>query len=243
MDRLLTVKPNVDDVVRQAVSAHVRYGRLSTGLYRRGTYTMTFSARAARGRVYVAPTRRTVGSFDDLRDEAESLAAAEGLGNASSWASFGVVGALFRQPDPTCVAGLRAQWSAYFANRQACDLKRTFACLRETPPVDDAGVLQMPWPDALESGPLSSIDILLATVNEPTPDGGHYANADRIARSLSASPFKAEYLRKNVQFGIRTPYDCEIWRSIENLRPAPLWVAEPEYRELATTVCEPSLLP
>lgn len=178
------------------VKAPIHYGRMS----RNATYTMTLAPAVKSGTALVLPCQSSSIDLPQLKAEAEALWGAEkdGVITRAISADWGCVGALFR--DRLQNPELVASWSRYFQEAGAGSVS----------PVDEAGHLQIPWPERVNGQPLD-LDVLLATSNlengTPTPD--------QIADAWMEHAGTEEYFFKNVLHGIRTPDDAAIWRRME----------------------------
>jgi hypothetical protein len=211
---------------RQLVETKTRYGRLSSTK----TYTMTFSESAGVSTAYVVPCREIVRKADDLFEEADRLARAEGLGSKERWSDFGAVGALSKpETNPPVLDG----WPEYFQHRVNDGCEATTAHgVGEAPSLNTNGFLNVAWPRCCDQGSPNDCDILLATANAPTlNDDGNYPMPAKIARKWIDAG-QADYFRNNVMWGMRTAEDVEIWRHIRAADPA--WAIGDEYNRLAT---------
>lgn len=184
------------------VRAPIHYGRMS----RNATYTMTFASVAKTSTALVVPCQSDSINLSQLRAEAEALWGAEinGKTTAAISTNWGCVGALFRdrQDNP----GLAAGWSRYFQEAGASSVS----------PVDEAGLLQIPWPSRVDGQPLD-MDVLLATSNRET----EIPAPDQIADAWMKHAGTEEYFFKNVMSDIRTQEDAMIWSRMES---RPDWV-------------------
>ena len=127
-------------------------------------------------------------------------------------AEWGTVGAIF---NPTVQAGWQAGWGDYFCSHG-----------KAVPPVDKAGILQIPWPVALD-GSANDLDMVLAiaTKAEPTlPTPTEIADA-----WINQDCGHERYFFENVQHDIRTPDDHLIWQRIECMDPP--WLNQGAYNK------------
>jgi hypothetical protein len=214
------------------VRTRIRYGRLSKGPGRQGTYTMTFSGSAERGTAYAVALRQRIHRFVELDAEVRALAAAEGFENLERWPRWGVVGLRARDAVAPSVSGdIVDLWSGYFSAHATASRVQEVHGPGETPQVDARGHLTLEWPQDYESGDPLDFDLLLATANVPDLDGGRYASPTEIAKSLVNVACRADYFCCNVLSGIRTSEDAEIWHEVEQLSPA--WLQDEKYEQLA----------
>jgi hypothetical protein len=86
---------------------------------------------------------------------------------------------------------------------------------REALHLDDRGILTIAWPAGVPEG----IDLILSTTNEPNgrPDPAAIARAWLVHEASESR--REEYFFRNVEFGIRTPDDLEIWHEFEKSNP------------------------
>jgi len=200
------------------VPAPIRYGRFSSKT-KPGTYTMVFSRLCYRhkqlGQGVVVPFRRPIESFDGLREEAECLAAAEGLNNKSEW---GAVGLLCREPAKLPAPFLQ-QWTEYFTARfvgyQAFDGHTP----SEGPVITRGGFLKLRWP--LSGKDNKQYDVLLATPTNAEVQGQPNLRRYPLPREIASSipTDKRNYFVTNVRKGIRTSQDSAIWKTVRRLDP------------------------
>ena len=203
-------KSRLDVDQKVFVQAPIRYGRLSQG----NTFTMTFAPDDSMGQAVLVPCKVPIGDMASLVTEAEALWQAEDH-NASPHQigkSWGCVGALFRPGNQ--LEDLRRDWAAHFSK----------AVLKPFSPVEMNGVLCVAWPD----GTPASVDVILATANEPAP-AAH--SLDEIADAWVDRGHE-DYFFQNVRHGIRTPQDGLIWRRIEQRNPD--WLQNPQYADAVT---------
>jgi hypothetical protein len=213
--------------MHDAVSAAVpiRYGRLSKGEKRKDTYTMIFSSQLREcefGTAKVIPCVNNVTCLADLLHEARLLWFAEDP-NAKRNAiasKFGCV-VLLRNPNGNAADELVDGWANHVVGEtHFLDLVRGIEKARL---ISERGLLQIRWPK-LDSGEPVNLDLLLATVNEPTLNGNPpaYPSAEKIAlalkQALKARPGEQpdDYFWKNKQSGITTFQDEDIERVLNN---------------------------
>lgn len=198
----------LDLAAAEQVEAPIRYGRRSA---KRGhTFTMVFDTDAEMGRAVLVPCLRPVETTADLVDEANSLWRAErngtpGDGVCSDWGSVGAMFTAGRRDD------VGADWGAHY--RRSC---------RPTNPVDEEGLLRIPWPTRVADGVAVTADIVLgaATRSEtsrPSPE----AIADAW---IGQSDGHERYFFSNLRHGIRTTDDTEI--AVRILERSPPWIAD-----------------
>lgn len=216
------------------VRAQIRYGRLSRAVGRAGQYTMTFSTSAAFGAAYVVPCRKPLVNPEDLFEEAQHLALAEGFSDADFWPDWGAVTLLLRERNAQMSDIMRA-WPRYFEARVDADHRVQTTCgPGELPQIDDRGFLRVEWPLDLERGESAACDMLLATANEPSIAKGRYASPSEIADSLVNAAHQASYFCNNVFRGIRTFQDVEIWNELRQRQPD--WLNDALYQSLAQSL-------
>lgn len=178
-------------------STPIRYGRQS--MSRGNTYTMVLDQDAEVGIAKLVPCRHPITNLNDLVKEACRLWKAErpvasSLEMAASW---GCVGAQFRD-DPS-VRPLEQAWRSRYPK------------VISTPvaPVNQEGILDLNWVG--ESLPTGSPqpDLVLATATEPTRP----APTLRDISGAWANQHDGHegYFFHNVESGIRTADDLEIW--------------------------------
>jgi hypothetical protein len=170
------------------------------------------------GSAVVLPCIEDIAGLDDLMTEAEALWQAEArnkeaTGVGSAW---GCVGILFR-------AGvddhLVKAWSSYFQSK-----------VKPFLPVDDQGLLRIPWPPVTTTGTPAEVDVILATATGatlPTPTVADIAGA-------WVDHGHEEYFFNNVLNGIRTPDDASIWKQI--LKRNPRWLMNKAYENAISSL-------
>lgn len=196
------------------VEVQIRYGRRAES--RANTFTMTIGSDGRPGQAVVVPCRTTQTSVPTFFAEAEALWQAEQpgapAGNIS--ASWGCVGVRFRdEPPPT-------DWSTPWAER--------FHAKKASPvaPVNSDGLLGIPWPRAVADQAIE-VDLILATATRAERNHPH---PEEIADAwVNQNQGHERYFFENVRHGIRTPDDVQIWRRIEERRPA--WLSGDGYGE------------
>lgn len=176
---------------------------------------MTLAPASPTGQAFLVPCRADIADVAALILEATALWDAEKRETCHGkiGASWGCVGVLFRSGVNS--GGCLQDWAKYFSeNAHAIS------------PVDQSGVLQIPWPTMLDGAP-ADVDLILAIAvkAEATCPG-----AKDIADAwLSQNKKKERYFFENVRHGIRTPEDGLIWRRIEEQRP--YWIENSEYAD------------
>ena len=211
--------------VRKYVRVPIRYGRLSA---KRGcTYTMVFSMNLTRedrlGRAIIVPSKHRVTSVRHLVEEAKALWAAErGADEPDGRISakndyWGCVG-LLPNPDSLIPDGWLDGWRQRVSHEQAC-YEALETANGELPAVNGSGFLQIPWPRS-EDGSTLEVDLLLATVTNPTIIGGHYPSPCEVADAWNTLHGKkhVEYFEKNRRDGIETCQDGIIEDRLRELR-------------------------
>jgi hypothetical protein len=201
------------------VKVPIRYGRKSTG--RDGTYTIVFSRLClwkshGLGIAKAIPCSRDISSPSDIIDEAKSLWAAERKEKNSDRISarWGCV-ALLPNPDGNIPSEILTSWS------KRIDQESRYGNLKharsEQQIVDDAGILQIPWPLTADDGPLQ-LDLLLATATNPTLEGDPptYPRIRKVARAwINDQNDNERYFCNNQKYGIKTYKDQKIKKYFE----------------------------
>ncbi len=207
----------VDLDERKHVRAPIRYGRLS-GKSRGCSYTMVFSKQLddssmpdKYGRAIVVPCKALVNGVEDLVEEAQHLWQAEGGKEGSISAKWGCV-ALLENPEPPLRDDLRDGWTKRF--RQDRRYGALNSARGEATVVDEEGFLTSSWPRTDDGSDLE-VDVLLATVTDPTIIRGDYPSAREIAAAWNAHEGEdyeryVQYFRQNRLCGIRTFQDSKI---------------------------------
>jgi hypothetical protein len=193
-----------------SVRAPIRYGRLS----RSQTYTMVFAELSDEqfGQARAMQFQRAVASPSDLIKEAEWLWSAECNNiprlcissperRISAKEKWGCV-ALLRNPQSEIPQHLLDCW----ADRVS---KEAEYSANDRRLVDKLGILQIDWPELVDGcGPLT-LDLLLATSNDPETT---YPSVEAIAGGWNRQQRegRGEYFRRNRESGIWTFQDQEI---------------------------------
>lgn len=196
------------------VRAPIHYGRRSTS--RGNTFTMTFGTDDAFGQAVLVPCVTAIGDVAGLVAEAEALWRAEQPSAAANsiGAPWGCAGVLF------FAVNARGDWLAGWSNHFRLRAS-------PVPPVDDQGILRIPWPVTTAEGRPADVNVILATATraeakQPTPS--------EIADAWTSQFDGHErYFFENVRHGIRTPEDSLIWRRIEERTPS--WLRDGAYAE------------
>ncbi len=196
------------------VKTPIRYGRRSAS--RGNTFTMTFRTDCVLGQAVLVPCSRQVKDVSDLVSEATALWKAEQSSAANSiGACWGCVGVAFRADNPS--TALLVEWHKYFRSKISSTVS----------PVDEEGILHIPWPIMSAKDRPVDVDLLLATVtraeiNQPTVD-------EIVDAWVGQCDCYERYFFENVRNGIRTADDCLIWRRIEERSPG--WLKGGVYDE------------
>lgn len=202
---------------RVRVKAPIRYGRRS--LSRGNTFTMTFGTNDDLGQAVLVPCATVIGNLAGLAIEAESLWKAESTYAAANsiGASWGCVGVMCRAESER--AGWFEGWADYFRSRAS-----------SVSPVDDKGIVRIPWPVTTAVGNPVNIDVILATV---TKAEAKRPTVIEIADAwVDQQNGHERYFFENVRHGIRTPDDGLIWKRIEERMPC--WLKGETYAEAIT---------
>jgi hypothetical protein len=175
---------------------------------------MVFAPGTPLGKAKVRRCNRTCLGIDEIVSEAEALWLAESPdGSARKRSELGAGwGCVTLLPNPHSVVPLTLldAWAERVAGKLAYDHRR-FSVLGASA-IDDRGILQIGWPDGADTGkPIESVDILLATATQPTPDPttGDFPSAAEVARAWNEAG-DASYFRENRKSGIHTFQDAEI---------------------------------
>ena len=201
----------LDIASEQAVTAPIRYGRLS-GNKRGHTYTMVFSRLCEIGQGKVVRCFHTVFSLAGLIAEAEHLWKAEQPGAESGRiaANWGCV-ALLCNPAGNTPEDILKGWAERVGREP--DFGNVSQIKEEGRLVSGDGLLRIDWPHLVEGGAPVSFDLLLATANDPriSVTSPTYPGVETIANAWNAVTSKyAEYFWKNLDNGIHTFQDDEI---------------------------------
>lgn len=194
------------------VWAPIRYGRKSRS--RGDTYTMVLSHECLRpnqrGRAIVLPCATSVSSGQGLIREAEELWTAEcselTLKGAIS-ATWGCV-ALLANSGRGIPQELLNAWTD--RTKRENGYGEVTHADGEGSIVSPSGLLQIPWPELVNNNGPVSLDLLLATVTNPTLEGAlsDYPSAEEVADTWNhAHPKHVEYFWKNRESGICTFQD------------------------------------
>jgi len=198
----------------RAVSAPIRYGRLSASRGR--TYTMVFSRLCEPGQGLVVQCTRVVTTSEDLLAEATALWAAEQPSAVADQigSNWGCV-AILCNPDRRIPADIVEAWG------ERVGREPSYGQVSQAPAegrlVSANGLLQIPWPRLISNREPVPLDLLLATANDPTIPGGVYPSAELITNAWNAAEgAHAEYFWKNIENGIRTFQDDEIYARLKH---------------------------
>lgn len=194
----------------------IRYGRFST---KRGAYAMVFSKLCYRhrdlGRGVIVPFVRPIATFDDLQQEAEFLATAEGLGGNWEWGAVG----LLKNTSSKLPVDFVERWRRFFRGKAAHFQGFSGHTPSETPAIAEDGFLNLKWPITGKGFP--KYDLLLATPTKArTQDHSYLKRYPRPTEIGSLVPNDAtNYFMRNVLHGIRTSEDTSIWKTVKRLYP------------------------
>lgn len=173
---------------------------------------MTFDDTGRKGTGVLVPCRATLTTPEALIAEAQELWNAEQpsvkLGLVG--ARWGCVGVRFRaEPPPHAWADA---WSNHFREHTT----------KAVAPVNDDGLLDIPWPEGAEQ-----LDLILATATDPEPTP---VTAIDVADAwIHQSKGHERYFFENIVYGIRTPDDHAIWERIEKVNPG--WLRDNPYED------------
>lgn len=193
------------------VKAPIRYGRLSSS--RGSTYTMVFSQLCYRndygeGTAILAPCRKEVRNFNDLKQEAQELWLAEGGLAKRISGSWGTVGILIN-PQINISEDISKGWQDFYRGQEV--KFEPVQTKTETPIIDDDGFLNLGWPKLISTNLPVDVDFILATATQPTIDNERYPEVRRIANAwLESNPKYKEYFTKNSENNITTFQDEKI---------------------------------
>lgn len=197
------------------VQAPIRYGRKSE--QRGETHTMVLSKTAGKGRAFVLPCLKSVHTFDELLEEAIFLWRAEDKKREGTNVSkfWGCTALMVRNQDD-CPQEILQRWAELAASKHQ-DFKIKHAH-NEDPLVSTSGLLDLTWPLKVNDEPLSEVDLLLATTNQPSLNNkNEYDGPDDIGKAWLRAPLFDHYFYKNREHGIKTFQDEEIleefWRA------------------------------
>ena len=202
---------NVAD--RVFVKAPFYYGRKS----RSKTFTMVLRTGEPSARGVLVPCAKEFENIDDLIEEAKTLWQAEDPKATPGCIckSWGCIGALFGPK--LANSNLMEGWIKFFRKEKG-------QCL---PVVDSDGKLKIPWPNIMDGQP-ADLDVILATATKPNVELPPTAQAIADAWIEQCGGHE-RYFFNNVQHGIRTSDDSEIWRKIEERSPR--WLKAEAYKE------------
>jgi len=197
---------------------HVRvpiyYGRRARK--RDETFTMTFAPDRPLGQGVVVSCAVSIEDISGLVSEAEALWKAEHptASPHSIGTTWGCVGVLFRSqgvpPD------WRREWANHFRAKASA-----------IPPVDNCGLLGIPWPTKTSDNTPVDLDMILATATKAEVQA---PTADAIADAwVEQHAGHERYFFENVRHGIRTTIDGLIWKRIEERQPK--WLNDNAYGE------------
>ena len=188
-------------------------------------FSMNLVAEDRLGSALVVQYKQRVNDLADLLDEAQQLWAAERDSFKSNrriaakdpnnyWGGVG----LLVNPERPVPDRLLDGWAQAVSQERACYEALTTAS-SEQPVVNGSGMLQFPWPTAVD-GPAPEIDLLLATPTNPTIVGGHYPSPCAVADAWNTIHGKehAKYFEKNRENGITTCCDDVIEFRLRELR-------------------------
>ena len=193
----------------------IRYGRFSTN---RGAYTMVFSRLCYRhselGQGVIVPFARSIATFDDLCDEAERLATAEGLGDKWKWGAVG----LLKKPVSALPEEYLQRWTRYFRGRSGHYQAFVGQTRSEAPAISRNGFLNLAWPVSGKAP--AKCDFLLATPTKARiqdhPNLKRYPSPGEVAALIPND--RTNYFVSNVGHGIRTSDDAEIWKAVTKVQ-------------------------
>lgn len=197
------------------VRAPICYGRRSQRNWG-NTFTMTLSADDPPGQATLVPCTAIIENIAGLIAEAEALWSAEhsNASQGSIGASWGCVGVLFR--DESVHPDWSAAWAEHFHSKTS-----------PVSPVDDRGILHIPWPLTASEARRVDVDVVLATATKA--EDQRPSAADIADAWLGQHNGHERYFFENVSHGIRTPDDVLIWRRIEERGPS--WLRCRAYAE------------
>jgi hypothetical protein len=227
-DRERWRRQRLDMKAARQVWLPIRYGKLSGT--RGHTHTMVVSnlcyAHKDLGVGFIVPCIRPIQTASDLITEARELAKAEGLAEWT-WGAVGVLANPTGKIPPEILAG----WKDFAAERlHNCDLFSRHT-KSERPALSKSGLLQLRWPDRVDTSKPTGLDLLLATPTAPTLPHGRYPRPQEIGETY-ANQDRPEYFIENVRHHIRTARDKDIWKSSLHLRPE--WAKQ--YADIGVTL-------
>lgn len=202
-------KARLDTDSAQAVTAPIRYGRLSES--RGNSYTMIFSRMCQAGQAQLVPCSRRISSLQELIEESEHLWKAEqpraqARRIAAAWGCV----ALMCNPKRRVTADLLRGWAERVAHEP--DYGNVSQTQEEGPLVSSEGLLRIEWPVQVNDGSPAEVDLILATANDPeiTASSPDYPTSEAIAEAWNRAGDNVEYFWKNRDCGICTFQDDEI---------------------------------
>jgi len=197
------------------VKAPIRYGRRAQT--RGSTFTMVFARDSPVGQGVLLPCTAAIVGIDSLVAEAEALWSAEERKSCCRriGEGWGCVGFLCREE--TRFASLLEAWACYFRN----------AGISAIDPVDERGVLCIPWPSKATDGTPADVDMILATATRAEV---MHPCAEQVADAwLGQNGGYERYFFENILHGIRTREDGLIWKRMQERRPS--WLENDAYAE------------
>jgi hypothetical protein len=199
----------LDVAAAQAVTAPIRYGRLSES--RGNSYTMVFSRLCPAGQAKLVPCSHRISTVQDLIAEAEHLWTAEqptakAHRIASTWGCV----ALLCNPDRQIPGDLSKGWAEHVGSQ--IGYGNVSQTMEEGALVSPDGLLHINWPRLLEGGAAADVDLLLVTANDPeiAAAAPSYPTPAAIAQAWNRAGKYVEYFWKNIDNGIFTFEDAEI---------------------------------
>ena len=209
----------LDMASAQAVTAPIRYGRLSES--RGNSYTMVFSRLCQVGQAQLVPCSHSISSLQELIVEAEHLwkAGQSGAKAHKIAASWGCV-ALLCNPHRQIPAYLVKGWAERVGHEPG------YGLVSQTQPegllVSTDGLLRIDWPTRVEDGSPAEVDIILATANDPEIPASSptYPTSQAIAEAWNRAGDNVEYFWKNRDCGICTFQDDEVRARLHSRRHA-----------------------
>jgi hypothetical protein len=201
----------LDRTAEFTINVPIRYGRKSET--RGNTYTMVYSRSCQLGQAKACRCSNDVASSGDLIAEAEQLWAAERSApqtNGRISANWGAV-AVLTHPHSVIPQELLDGWAHRVGLEPDYGFFRYTAC--DGPPISDRGFLQIAWPTLAQASTDLPLDLLLATVTNPTLQGNPAAfpSAETIADAWKGDIARnVEYFWSNRKNGILTFEDQAI---------------------------------
>ena len=208
---------------KQCVKAPIRYGRCSST--RGNSYTMVFSKELIYknqfGQAIAVPCQRLVNNSEDLIKEAKYLWAAESnekyftdIPTCKGWGRI----VLLENTDRPIPDEIRRGWYEYVSNNTNYDKKIKHAGSEDSAIDNSGGFLDIDWPVSVD-GSVLKMDVLLATVTNPTIDNRDYHSIQKVADAWYSCKGKnyVDYFCKNRVHGIKTFQDIEIQDRLQRL--------------------------